>query len=188
MLGALWASFNENRDKVRIIELQEEIATLSNEALNQITGGDSWCYIGGGLRASGGGIWSGQPILLSFIFEGTIPMYDVSVKIYNTVPYGLSRELFFEKEIGTLTNTKLSYQLGMFTIPDNDRVDYLVEINSRNGQIIQHLIYIKKDEKVWLTGTKVLRWKAIENHTYRYENLYEFVDSGFPKDSKFIKS
>lgn len=180
IVGVAWAS-------IRNSETQKQLQEISSNALDQITGGDSWCYLESGFMQRQGEVVSHDYIPLQFIFEGTIPMYDISVVINKSVPYGLSREPWLKKNVGTLTKTQLSTWLFKLPIPKKERTDYFIEITSRNGQIFQHLIYIKKDETTWLTGTKVVRCKAVDNLTFRFYTLYEYVPEGFPEPPKFFK-
>lgn len=179
IVGVAWAS-------IRNSKTQEQLQEISSNALEQITGGDSWCYLESGFEQRQGEVVPYGYIPMQFIFEGTIPMYDISVVINKSEPYGLSREHLLEKNVGTLTKTHLSTWLCKLPMPKEKRTDYFIEITSRNGQIYQHLIYIKKDETTWLTGTKVVRCKAVDNITFKFNTLYEYVPEGFPEPPKFF--
>lgn len=179
--SAYWDSIQENRDKNVIIELQQENNRLSNQALNQITGGDTWCYLLGGARHPDGGSWN-IPISYSIFVVGNYPLYDVSIEMREFSTDLIRSRQLFNIEIGTLKKTIPSTWVPEIILPDVEKVDYLVRISNRNGDIIQHLAFIRLSKDVWLTGTKVFRQVAVNSGGIKTIKLLETIDEGFPKE------
>lgn len=186
--SAYWASIQGNKDKNVIIELQKKNIELNNQALNQITGGDTWCYLSGMLIGSrDGDKLTNYPSYFSIQVEGKIPLYDLSIRIYSINHYATERKHYFSEKIGTLTKSLHQDQFIQFKLPDRKRVDYLIQFTSRNGEITQHLIFLKNDENLWFKATKVFRHKYIGDESFRKEELFELVDPNFPeKEIKWV--
>jgi len=191
IIGAFWASIESSNDKdellkrdKEIIELAKDNAKLSKESLNQITGGESWGYVVSGLHTMKGVL--NQPFSIQINLVGEIPLYDLSVEMNeveykNDLPtksYILKKVL--SKKIGTLTKSLMSDSLGILYLPNKKRVDYLIKLKARNGEITQHWIFVKKADDFWAIATKVYRFRPNSNGGFAKENLYERIDDDFP--------
>ncbi|HEV8512452.1 MAG TPA: hypothetical protein VGQ59_04220 [Cyclobacteriaceae bacterium] len=169
----------------KIIELTEENARLSKQALDQITGGTSWAYVKSGLDFLHGIV--DQPSIWTINVVGEIPLYDVSVVISeishdNTLPtksYKLTPIL--SKEFGTVTPSLHPDHVGLITLPKNKkRTEFQVKIKARNGEITQHIIFIKKDDGHWTKAEKVFRYRPTDKGGFKKEVLSEKINDDFP--------
>lgn len=179
--SAYWASIQGNKDKNVIIELQQKNIELNNQALNQINGGDTWCYLHGGARNPNGGFWN-MPISYSIFMMGNYPLYDVNIEMSEYSPDLRRSRQLFKFEIGTLKNSMRPTYLPEIILPDVEKVDYLARINNRNGDIIQHLAFVRLSKDAWLTGTKVFRQILVNDRAIKTIELFEEIDDDFPKE------
>lgn len=191
LIGAYVASIESSNDKDELIKQDKEIialtkenSRLSKEALNQITGGDSWGYLVSGLHTIKG--IPNQSFGFSFNLVGELPLYDVTINIYdiefnnNQPTKSQTLKTIFSKEVGTLTKSLYSDILGILNLPNKERVDYLMKLRARNGEITQHWIFMKKKDNYWAVATKVYRFRSNHNGGFSKENLMEKIDDDFP--------
>jgi hypothetical protein len=96
-----------------------------------------------------------------------------------TKSYDLNK--IFEKEVGTLNRTIHPENLNKIQLPDKNRVDYLANLNARNGEITQHWIFIKNKNNCWSTAKKVFKVKTNRDGGYSKVELSEKIDPDFPE-------
>jgi hypothetical protein len=189
LVGAFYAARqaikdSENLDKKneKIIELTEENARLSKQALDQITGGTSWAYIRSGLDTLHGIM--DQPSIWTINVVGEIPLYDVSVTISEithdtTKAYHLTSILV--KELGTVSPSLNPEHIGMITLPKSKTmIEFQVRIKARNGEITQHIILVKKKDGHWTKAEKIFRYKPAGKGGFKKEMLSERISDDFP--------
>lgn len=169
----------------QIIELTKENAKLSKQALDQITGGNSWAFIKSGLETADGIM--NQESIWTINLVGDIPLYDVSLTLYEvkhnkTLP-NKTRELnnVLAKHFGTITPSLHPDKIGLLNLQsDNGKIEFLVKIKARNGEITQHIILLQKQDKFWAKAEKVCRYKPADNGGFRKEELKHKIDDDFP--------
>lgn len=166
------------------IRLSEKIVELSKQSINQITGGDSWAYVSSGLHSKSG--VPNQPFGLKLNHVGDNPLHDLIIEI-SEVEYstGSSQKSYtlkqiFNKEVGTLSKSIYSEPLGILELPNKNRAEYKVKLKARNGEIMQHWIFIKREGNYWSTAMKVVKFKPNKDGGFSKVNLYEKIDDGFP--------
>lgn len=199
-VGGLIAAWQAKKDSKlleeknqKIIELTEKNALLTEQALNEITGGDSWAFLRSGLQTANGIM--NQKSLFNLNLQGQYPIYDVTLDISEieydrnlpTKAYTLNS--VFSKQIGTVTKTIYSEPLWMWTPPKGKKeVEYLIKMKARNGEVVQHLILILKPDNFWSVATKVFRFNSNKEGGFAKENLLEQKDSDFPnQDVQWIE-
>jgi len=189
-VGALIAAKEAIDDKLAIEKKNEEIITLtkenaklSKEALDQITGGESWTYLTIGVRTTKG---IPNEFGISCNVVGSNPLYDVTIEIseltHKTNLPTNSTELksIFLKDLGTLTKSLYPDMIGILKLPnDKSRIEYLSRLKMRNGVVNQHLIFVKKENGHWTMATKVYRFKQADNNAFKKEDLYTLIDEDF---------
>ena len=176
------------------IKLTEENKNLVLESTAIVTGGDSYCYI---LPTPGIGINNSNSVNFHLTHEGKYPVYDIEVRIDDSDEVGriLKEEQtvtkFNEeplvKSMSRLSKASKTFPIGNLsptrgrllgldaTLPSNaDKKSYFVSITSRNSYIEQNITY-HRVEGEWKLAYKVMR----NNKMVR-----EFVEDGFPKNSK----
>ncbi len=163
------------------IKLSEENADLAIQSLKYITGGESWAYLSGGVRSSKGIL--NQPFGLSLIHVGDNPLHDLIVDIFEVeelTQKSHTRKKVFHKEIGTVSKSVYSEPLVILELPNKQRVDYIVILKARNGEIMQHWIFIKKADNYWSTAMKVYKFTPNKDGVFSKVVLREQVDDDFP--------
>lgn len=171
----------------KIIELTQENANLAKQSLDQITGGTSWAYIKSGLETIDG--IPSTPSIWGIIVVGEIPLYDVSItisKITHNTPINnvtsYTLEPFFQKDLGTVTPSLSPESIGIIKLSGTNKIEYLVKIKARNGEIVQHIVLVKKQDNYWTTSQKVYRRK-LSKGVSRRELLNESTRKDFPKQN-----
>ncbi|NOT73738.1 MAG: hypothetical protein HOP08_02335 [Cyclobacteriaceae bacterium] len=169
----------------QIIELTKENAKLSKQALDQITGGKSWAFIRSGLETEKGIM--NQESLWTINLVGDIPLYDVSLTLYkikhdNTLPTKAHNLItVLSKHLGTITPSLHQDNIGLLTLHgDKGKIEFLVKIKARNGEITQHIILLQKEGKYWTKAEKVFRYKPADNGGFSKEVLMQKIDEDFP--------
>lgn len=166
------------------IKLSEINSDLTKQSLNQITGGDSWAFLSGGIPTIDG--IANQPFGLVLNHVGQSPLRELNIEIYNiefgdnTVPKSHTLTTIFKKEIGTLTNTLHPVPLDIIELPNEDRVDLKVKLNAINGEIIQHWIFVKKENGYWSTAKKVFKFLPNKDGGFSTKELFQEIDTDFP--------
>ncbi len=174
------------------IKLSEINSELTRQSLNQITGGDSWAYLAGGIPTLEG--VANQPFMLVLNHVGKDPLREVKVEISNiefnnnTINKSHTLRSIYTKEIGSLPNTLQPKSLDIFMLPNKNRVDLKVNLNALNGEIIQHWIFIKKENGFWTTANKVFKFIPNKEGGFSKVELFEKIDTDFPvKDISWIE-
>jgi cell division protein FtsB len=169
------------------VNLIQENKKLTNEALAQITGGDSWAYLDVGAR-SAQGILPNCGIIVQLV--GDHPLTSVSILFSERIKKGQGAALdtpLINVTLPVIQHNLMNFNdryIGHFQLEMEKREDvwYHATINSRNGSVEQ-LINIKKiQNKGWLMATRVKRFIHIGNGAYKPEILLEKYDEGFPKE------
>ena len=191
VIGAYMAAIESSNEKDELIKRDQEIIALTKEnsklsfdSLNQITGGNSWAYLDKGVKQLHG--IPSHPFGVNIKFVGDSPLTDVFIKLYEveydtnlpTRAYNLFEKL--SKEISIIKDSLHKDSLGILTLPNKPRVDYLIHLKSRNGDISQHWIFMKGDNGYWSDAIKVVRYKPSKNGFIK-ENLLEKIESDFPE-------
>lgn len=190
---AMKDSVELDKKNEKIIGLTEENARLGKEALDQITGGTSWAYLRSGLDTLHGIM--NQPSIWTINVVGDIPLYDVTVSISEIIHVSSlptkahNMKTILSKEVGTVTSSLYPEQIGLITLPsDKNKVEFLARIKARNGEIIQHIIFMKMKDNYWRIAEKIFRYKPESNGRFKKEILKERIDIDFPqKDIEWVE-
>ena len=193
VLGVFLAAQQAIKDKAeldeknkKIIGLTEENSRLSKQALDLITGGNSWAFIKCGLETSQGII--DQQAIWNINLVGNIPLYDVSLSIFEVIhDHSLPTEAYdlvpiLSKEVGTVTPSLHPDNIGLITLSKNkDKIEFLAKIKARNGEITQHIILMKKKDGYWSLAQKIFRYIPGNNWGFKKEILDERINEDFPE-------
>lgn len=169
------------------VRLSEINSDLSKQSLDQITGGDSWAFLSGGISTLDG--MANQPFMLVLNHVGQSPLRGLNIEIYNikfsdnTVPKSHTLTTIFKKEVGTLANTLYPVSLDIIELPNEDRVDLKVKLNAINGEIIQHWIFVKKENGYWSTAKNVFKFLPNKDGGFSRKELFHEIDTDFPETS-----
>jgi len=224
-IGALWSAFQDRESQRGIIELQrdiiesqgeivesqrkivesqkdsiesqKEIIESQKETINNITGGDSYCYVG--IRSDPHGAMN-----FSLEHVGEYILYDVTVEIFDTTKLqalakdmeGFSHDLskeewsrfvkehdviedylslkeksrIYRQSWPSLPPGSIAIPIYSATLPDNKPEQrYLVKIYARNGIITQPIIFLKVNGK-WQVSMRVQRHDNIKRETIELRN------------------
>ena len=167
------------------LKLAEKNTELSQQSLNQITGGNSWAYLSGGVPTRNG--IANQPFMPILNHVGDNPLYDLKIKIFDIetsngiAPKSYTLTNILEKDVGTLNKTLHPESIGLIKLPDKGRVDYLIRLNARNGEIIQHWIFIKNTNNCWNTAKKIFKQKPNKDGSFSKIELLQQIDPDFPE-------
>lgn len=159
--------------------LLDEVTTKTTELFNQLTGGDSFCYL---MLASVNPAGKGIPTV---IHQGAHPLYNVSVRIVD-----IERMKEFEKSdhISFEDVQRAEKHVPLGTMAPSQGMILHVDLplgsgNSRafniffaalNGNFVQVLRFAKVQDR-WLSATRVHRGDKV---------VYEQVQDGFPRNNE----
>lgn len=178
-VGALWASHQQTEFERKLGAKNEEIAKLTKETLDSVTGGDSFAYLGiTGLSDEDG---SGR---LFLIHQGEHPLFDVGIRIVDLEKFdayeGHPPSFEILQETDTYRSVSAvaagySADLGPFQIGTGDTRRFNVFFVARNGGFTQ-LIRYRRVEGQWRWATKVMRDST-------HEVLLEKVEPKYPRNA-----
>jgi len=170
-------------------KLSQELAKNTTDINNNITGGDSFCYIKANIPSIE------KPFInYALVHSGKNPMYDVKLQIEDigTVKreinkYRLSDDyskendtIFFSelvkentviKDIGFLPNNSY-HSFKTFTISNDYILHWRISIFARNGYFTQEIKIINLEEKKPISANIVSKNNAI---------IYKYVEPAFPR-------
>lgn len=183
LIGAGFASYEALRDKDTTIELTKKQVEIAEKSLKHITGGDSWAYLTSGLHSAHGVL--DQPFAIIVQLVGDYPLYDLTVtleEIKRNADHSYNSKEILSRNIGTLTKSiRRPEIIDVMTLPKNkEKVEYIARLKARNGEIMQHWIFIKKSDGNWAVATKVYRFELKENGAFAKKDLHLQIDNDFP--------
>ena len=108
-------------------------------------------------------------------------VYEVTLKrTVHTKSYDLKTVI--SSNLGTVTPSLHPAQIGILKLPkDKKKLNLLVKIKARNGEITQHIILIKQEKDYWNFAEKILRYKPQQDGGFKREVLRERINQGFPE-------
>ena len=174
-VGAVWAGIDQNKNSRKLDEKNEEIARLSREIANSVTGGPTVCYLAP---------MGGSPNIVTLVSSGDFPLYDVSVRIVDL-------ELFEAKKnepftLDSIRKNEVSLDLGGMP-PKSARIlgpllqlsgetrRWNIFFSARNGFFTQ-LLRMKKVDGVWKSAIRVTRDTGKGS-----EVAFEQITDGYPR-------
>lgn len=169
-VGALWSSGQRAGFERNLRIKSEEISNLNKEIVNNVTGGDSFCYIF---------IDSVNAGIIGVVHKGRYPLYDLDIRIADVQEIDMMKgslranysKVYKTIHIATLVkDSGVSFELPI-SLYGNKR-DFNIFITSRNGFSVQLLRYRFINNK-WFWATKVEKDGKI---------LFEQNDDGYPRN------
>lgn len=188
LIGAFFSSQQDNKDKEKIIELTEQNAHLAGEALNQITGGNTWAYLAPGVRFQNG-LLPNLGLVINLV--GRYGLHEVKVEIFQVTrsqnPHGSTNyNKVYTRDYGTLIqslNALDSSRLIFLNLPPgNPYSEFMVTTNARNGVVNQHLIFQRNVHDHFDYATRVFKYNQIPNDPhggFAREVLMTTIDPNF---------
>lgn len=200
IIGACLLNYSNYKANQKLLNKAETGIEKSENAINHITGGDSWCYYD--VRLSNLVNENKEVIKqhLSLVLEhdGFYPIPEVHIKIFKLVP---DKTVVNSYQLHKIHEQKISWfgmdgfffnpnQLFNLELDDNLKEDrYQVNIGAPNGAITQEIIFKKDSINLWNYATKVERIKIDystpdENNRRQKQGhpitLYQIIGNGFP--------
>jgi hypothetical protein len=133
-VGAVWASYDQNKTNTKLAQKNEEIARLNRETANAVTGGDSVCYL---LPLAN------LPGMVTVVQKGRFPLYDVSVRIVDlddpaSNVASLSAQTRNSFTLGNIPPESAQVLQSVITLV-GDRKRFNIFFSARNGFFTQEL-------------------------------------------------
>lgn len=163
----------------QLITSSEQIAKLSQEGIETVTGGSSFCY----MRLNNQ--WDVRGLVPFFIHQGKNTLYDVNARISNL---GIQHPDPKTVDAKTLLSADPQLELGNLSapsvlIPPNppiyngaNQYDLNVFFNARNGYWTQELL-VRRVGNEWAHAFRVTR----ELNSGKSEIIFTRIDNNFPK-------
>ena len=198
IIGAFLLNHKNSQESKILLRKVETSIEKSENAINHITGGDSWCYYDVRLYNifNEHKVLVKQDLTLVLKHDGIYPIPEVHIKFYELVPDPTNSN---SHQLITIYEGKRSW-LGMdgfnpnqiLNLELNDKLNvarYQVDFGAPNGAITQEIIFKKDILKKWHYATKVER--LIMDKTSpdelnrrpkqgRPQTLYQYIDKNFP--------
>jgi cell division protein FtsL len=177
-IGGVFTDIENNKFQNKLDNKNIEITQLNKKILNNIIGGNSFCYV----RTAN---ITNDNAFLILAHNGSEPIYDVSIRIVDiqkAEKININEAITLDKlyyiqnliNIGNLSpNSRIL--LGNVSLYGKQR-SFNIFINARNGSLSQYLRFYRKDND-WLVASKVLREGDNE------QVLYDKISPGFPKEN-----
>jgi len=172
-LGALWASQQQVKFERDLRAKSDEIAGLNRDIKNQVTGGESFCYMM--ISSIDPKTNLGIPVV---IHEGDYPLYDINARIVDLQKLRDIKDNTFTSFMQTQTVLKIGnlarktvLALSSLDLGNSSKRDFNIFFIARNSQFEQ-LLRLRKINDKWVTATKVERDGKV---------IFEKIDEGFPR-------
>lgn len=144
----------------KIADLRRELAASSRESLQQITGGNSYCYLEVSFAKQS------DKADLILLHKGRYPLYDLQLMVRDLGAFEelmkmgspgmeaiLKSQLFNTKNVGELPPNKVLL-VGQLDLKGYEIKRYLIQIEARNGTFFQPL-RLRKVNGDWKAATQV---------------------------------
>lgn len=189
-IGALLGAGQAARSERALRLKSEELAQLSLNTLNTITGGESFVY----LTTVGGVVGPQNSTYLLAVHEGDYPVYEVVAKIADLDEFELAAprtfqaldDFYTEIEIGSLI-PKTGTRLDRFEMGPGDHKRYNIFFSGRNG-LWTELLRLKKVDGQWRAAIRIERdvFPPSDSPDQRLssEVIFEKVDPKFPRNDE----
>lgn len=156
----------------KVQQMLDSLAEKTNDLVNQVTGGDSYCFLTVSFEGDA-----------SLAAVGKYPLFDVLAvildeqKLKQKPPAGVHRLTYATESLplGNLRPGAFFSWPRRFNVGDGDVHHYKITFHARNGIFFQPVQFRRVDGK-WFVATKIVR--SGDNVA-----LHEMVDSGFPRNA-----
>jgi hypothetical protein len=166
----------------QLLDSSKRISDLSKEAIETITGGESFCYMYVDTTTTA------HPFPV-FITEGKRPLYEVHARVNDLRgfdamlkrPHTISELLGTQITVGELspTNAKMEFEQ-VILLSDSARVDFNVFFDARNGDWTE-LLRMRKVGNNWVEAIRVVRETYYKNGKTAEKTIFEQIPKEFPE-------